>query len=150
MSEAAPRLTQTLKKATSNERGMTLLEIMVVLVILGGLATVLIGQVMNRLGSANIRSAKIQIGEYVKNLDMYYTDCGSYPTTEEGLKALVEAPASCPNWGPEAYVKDIKPDPWRNELVYESNGGDFVLKSLGKDRREGGSGEAADISSEDL
>ncbi len=137
-------------KAGANQRGMTLLEIMVVLVILGGLATVLIGQVMGRLGSANIRQAKIQIGEYVKNLDMYYTDCGSYPTTEEGLKALVEAPASCSNWGPEPYVKRINPDPWRNELVYESSGGEFVLKSLGKDRREGGSGEAKDISSEDL
>lgn len=129
---------------------MTLLEIMVVLVILGGLATVLIGQVMGRLGAANIRQAKIQIGEYAKNLDMYYTDCGSYPTTEEGLKALVEAPSSCPNWGPEPYVKKINPDPWRNELVYESNGADYVLRSLGKDRREGGSGEAKDISSQDL
>ena len=149
MSEA-PRFTQNLKKMTSNQRGMTLIEIMVVLAILGGLATVLIGQVMNRLGSANIRQAKIQISEYVKNLDMYYTDCGTYPTSEEGLKALVEAPASCSNWGPESYIKNVNPDPWRNELVYESNGGDFVLKSLGKDRREGGSGEAADISSEDL
>lgn len=150
MFEAAPRLTQTLKKTTSNEKGMTLLEIMVVLVILGGLATVLIGQVMNRLGSANIRQAKIQIGEYVKNLDMYYTDCGVYPTTEEGLQALVEKPASCPNWGPEPYIKRVNPDPWRNDFVYESNGSEFVLKSLGKDRREGGTGENADISSEEL
>tara|TARA_Y100001935_G_scaffold213652_1_gene184506 strand:+ start:3177 stop:3614 length:438 start_codon:yes stop_codon:yes gene_type:complete len=135
---------------TNNERGMTLLEIMVVLIILGGLATVLIGQVMGRLGSAKIKQAKILIGEYQKNLDMYYTDCGQYPSTEEGLKALVEAPASCSNWGPTPYVKKVNKDPWQNDLVYESNGTTFVLKSLGKDRREGGSGESQDISSEDL
>lgn len=133
-----------------DQKGMTLLEIMVVLVILGGLATVLIGQVMGRLGAANVRQAKIQIGEYQKNLDMYYTDCGQYPTTEEGLNALVQAPSSCSNWGPEAYVKRINKDPWKNDLVYESDGGTFTLKSLGKDRREGGSGEAKDISSEEL
>lgn len=137
-------------KHLSNQKGMTLLEIMVVLVILGGLATVLVGTVMNRLGSANIRQAKIQIGEYVKNLDMYYTDCGQYPTTEEGLNALVQAPSSCSNWGPEPYVKRINKDPWKNDLVYESDGGTFTLKSLGKDRREGGSGEGKDISSEEL
>ncbi|NCN95671.1 MAG: type II secretion system major pseudopilin GspG [Bdellovibrionales bacterium] len=143
-----------LKKWTNliraNEQGMTLLEIMVVLVILGGLATVLIGQVMGRLGSANIRQAKIQIGEYQKNLDMYYTDCGQYPSTEEGLQALVEAPPSCSNWGPQPYVKKVNKDPWRNDLVYESDGATFVLKSLGKDRVEGGSGENKDISSEEL
>lgn len=133
-----------------DERGMTLLEIMVVLVILGGLATVLIGQVMGRLSSAKIRQAKIQIGEYAKNLDMYYTDCGSYPSSDEGLKALVEAPPSCPNWGPEPYVKRVNPDPWGNQFVYESSGGQFTLKSLGKDRRDGGSGEDADISSENI
>lgn len=138
------------KRKAKDNKGMTLLEIMVVLVILGGLATVLIGQVMGRLGSARIKQAKIQIGEFSKNLDMYYTDCGSYPTTEEGLQALVQAPASCSNWGPEPYVKRLGKDPWSADLVYESDGANYVIKSLGKDRREGGSGEAADISSEDL
>ncbi len=150
MFKAPARFKKILNSKVRNQKGMTLIEIMVVLAILGGLATVLIGQVRNRLGGANIRQAKIQISEYVKNLDMYYTDCGSYPTTEEGLEALVQAPASCTSWGPQPYIKKVNKDPWKNDLIYESNGASFTLKSLGADRMEGGTGEAADISSEDI
>jgi len=131
------------------QRGMTLLEIMIVLVILGGIATILVTSVMGRLGSAKVKQARIQIGEYTKALDMYYTDCQNYPTTEEGLQALVKAPSSCSNWI-NPYVKKVNKDPWGNDLIYESSGGDYELKSLGKDRREGGDGENADISSKDI
>jgi general secretion pathway protein G len=131
-----------------NNKGMTLLEIMIVLVILGGLIAILATQVQGRLKKAKINQAKIQISEYGKALDMYFTDCNAYPTTEEGLQALVQAPSSCSNWGPDPYRKKVDKDPWGNDFIYESTGNNYILKSLGSDRREGGSGDAADISSD--
>ncbi len=133
-----------------NNKGMTLLEIMIVLVILGSIAAILAGQVMGRLKTAKIRQAKIQIGEYGKALDMYFTDCNGYPSTEEGLGALVTAPSTCSNWGPDPYLKKVNRDPWNGEFTYESQGNGYVLKSLGSDKRDGGTGDAADISSENL
>lgn len=131
-----------------NNKGMTLLEIMIVLVILGGLIAILATQVQGRLKKAKIGQAKIQIAEYGKALDMYFTDCSNYPTTEEGLNALVTAPGSCSNWGPDPYLKKVNKDPWNGDFIYESQGNNYILKSLGSDHREGGTGDAADISSE--
>ncbi|MGE4132447.1 MAG: type II secretion system major pseudopilin GspG [Bdellovibrionales bacterium] len=133
-----------------NEKGMTLIEIMIVLAILGGLITILATQVTGKLKSAKIKQAKIQIAEVGKSLDMYFTDCGSYPTNEEGLAALTAAPSSCSNWGPDPYLKKINKDPWGGEFVYESSGNNYILRSLGSDKREGGTGDAADISSDQL
>lgn len=131
-----------------NNKGMTLLEIMIVLVILGGLIAILATQVQGRLKKAKINQARIQIAEYGKALDMFYTDCNSYPSSDEGLAALVEAPSSCNNWGPDPYLKKVNKDPWGGDFIYESSGSNYVLRSLGSDKREGGSGDAADISSE--
>lgn len=131
-----------------NNKGMTLLEIMIVLVILGGLIAILATQVQGRLKKAKINQAKIQISEYGKALDMYFTDCNSYPTSDEGLQALVQAPSSCSNWGPDPYLKKVNKDPWNKDFIYESTGNNYVLKSLGSDGREGGNGDAADISSD--
>lgn len=131
-----------------NQKGMTLLEIMIVLVILGGLIAILATQVQGRLKKAKVRQAQIQISEYGKALDMYFTDCNQYPTTEEGLNALVTAPSSCTNWGPDPYVRKVNKDPWGGDFMYESTGPNYVLKSLGSDHREGGTGDAADVSSE--
>lgn len=139
-----------LSNRLKSDRGMTLLEIMIVLAILGGLIAVLATQVMGRLKSAKINQAKIQIGEISKALDMYYTDCSSYPSTEEGLQALVTKPASCNNWGPDPYLKKVSKDPWQGDFVYESHGNTFSIKSYGSDKREGGAGDAADLSSETL
>lgn len=131
-----------------NNKGMTLLEIMIVLVILGGLIAILATQVTARLKTAKIRQAKIQIAEIGKALDLYYTDCGSYPTNEEGLQALVQAPSSCTNWGPDPYMKKVGKDPWNGDFRYESQGNTYILKSLGSDHKEGGSGDAQDITNE--
>jgi general secretion pathway protein G len=131
-----------------NNKGMTLLEIMIVLMILGSLAVILVNQVMGRLKTAKIRQAKIQISEYGKALDMYYTDCNSYPSNEEGLNALMQAPASCTSWGPDPYLKKLNNDPWNHPFIYENTGNGYLLKSLGADGREGGTGENADISSD--
>lgn len=118
-------------KALRNDKGMTLLEIMIVLVILGGLITILAGQVMGRMKSAKIKEAKIQMAEYGKALDMYFTDCNQYPSSEEGLAALAAAPSSCPNWGPDPYLKKVNPDPWGHQFMYESTGNNYTLKSQG-------------------
>lgn len=131
-----------------NNKGMTLVEIMIVLAIIGTLIAVLASQVTGRLKSSRIKQAKIQIAEYGKALDLYFTDCNQYPATEEGLNALVQAPASCTNWGPDPYIKKVNKDSWGNEFIYESTGNNYVLRSLGSDRREGGTGDAADISSD--
>jgi general secretion pathway protein G len=132
-----------------NEKGMTLLEIMIVLAILAGLIAVLASQVNGRLKKARINEARIQIGEYGKALDMFFTDCGFYPTNDQGLKALLEAPTNCSNWGPDPYIKKLAKDPWNHEFVYEANGGSYKLKSLGSDGKDGGTGDAADLTNED-
>jgi general secretion pathway protein G len=133
----------------ANDKGMTLLEIMIVLAILAGLIAVLAGKVTGSLKKARMNETRIQIGEYGKALDQFYTDCGFYPSGEGGLKQLIEAPSNCSNWGPEAYLKKLSPDPWHHDYIYESSGNDYVLKSLGSDGKEGGTGDAADISSKD-
>lgn len=137
----------------SNEKGMTLLEIMIVLVILGGLASILATTVMGRLKKAKMNEARLQIAELGKSIEQFYTDCTFYPSSEQGLQALVEAPSgepTCSGWGPDPYIRKVPKDPWNHEFVYEADRGSYILKSLGKDNREGGSGEDADISSENL
>jgi general secretion pathway protein G len=132
-----------------NEKGMTLLEIMIVLAILAGLIAVLAGQVNGQLKKARMKEAHIQIAEFGKALDLFYTDCGFYPSTDQGLHALMEAPSNCSNWGPDPYLKKLGKDPWNHEYIYESSGGNYTIKSLGSDGKEGGSGDAADITNND-
>lgn len=131
-----------------NNKGMTLLEIMIVLVILGGLIAILATSVQGSLKKAKMRQAKIQISEYGKALDMYYQDCNNYPSTDEGLNALMQAPPSCSNWGPDPYLKKLNKDPWGGDFHYESQGNAYTLKSFGSDKREGGSGDAQDVTNE--
>ncbi len=127
---------------------MTLLEIMIVLAILGGLITILAGQVTSRLAAARVKEAKIQMSEIGKALDMFYTDCGSYPET--GLEDLIEQPSSCSNWGPDSYLKRLPKDPWGRAFDYEYESGSYVLISYGEDKKPGGKGTAKDITSEEL
>ena len=134
-----------------NNKGMTLLEIMIVLAILGSLAAVLVTQINKQQRKSKLRQAKIQIGEISKNLDLFYSDCGFYPSSDQGLNALVEAPGeACPDWGPESYIKKVPRDPWNHDFIYEATDGSYELISLGEDGRDGGTGYNKDISSEDL
>lgn len=147
----AENVTRNLLK---NQRGMTLIEIMIVLVILGSMASVMVVQVSKSLAKSRVQQAKILISEMGKALDQFNTDCGFYPTTDQGLQSLVTAPVggkTCSNWGPEAYIKKLPKDPWHNDLIYTcTDGQHYTLKSLGADGREGGEGFNADISSDDL
>lgn len=143
------RLNQPLR----NSRGMTLIEIMIVIAIIAGLLAVLGTMAFSRLKEARVSTAKIQMKSIIQALDSYNLACNSYPTTESGLDALVTKPAGdvCANWGPEPYVKKSQLlDPWKKPFIYESDGSTFELKSLGEDRKEGGEGNAKDLLSSEL
>jgi general secretion pathway protein G len=130
------------------QQGFTLLELLVVIVILGMLVAIASPQALKFLGSAKVDTARIQISNLSTVLDLYRLQTGSYPSSSEGLGALVERPASAKNWnGPYVKKADALIDPWGNPYQYRSPGqrSEFDLFSLGSDRREGGEGDASDI-----
>jgi general secretion pathway protein G len=130
-----------------NSRGMTLLEIMIVLAIIGSLMAILLPKVFGQQDKAKVKETGIIMGQLINSLNLYYTDCGKFP---ESLDNLVTADASCTNWGPEAYMKKVPKDPWEHPFQYTLENGNFVIKSLGADGKEGGDGYKKDISSEDV
>ncbi len=140
-----------------DDRGLTLIEIMVVMVILGILATLIVPRIMGRPEQARRVQARIQIESIETALKLYKLDSGYYPTTEQGLEALVEAPTvgQLPRaWRDGGYMEKgkVPKDPWRNEYVYLSPGvyGDYDLSSYGPDAEPGGEGDDADINSWEL
>lgn len=144
-----------MRKIFSEARGMTLIEIMVVITILGLIATVVTVNVLDRLDEAKISTAKTQIKSLEQALDQYRRDSGVYPSTEQGLQALVEKPniGRIPKrYAPKGYIKGDKvpQDPWGCDYVYTSPGSgghDYEISSLGADCQEGGDGVDADIHS---
>lgn len=126
---------------------MTLIEIMIVIAIIGGLLAVLGTMAFDRLKKARVDTAKIQMKSIGTALEQYNLACNAFPTTDQGLDALVTKPsAGCDNWGPTPYIKKNQlKDPWGKEFVYESDGSTFELKSFGEDKKEGGEGNAKDI-----
>jgi general secretion pathway protein G len=143
------------KKSKKNNKGFSLLEIMVVLVLLGLIISIVGPRITNALFSGQSKAVKIQIKQIEGYLDRYRLDCSAYPTTDQGLKALVEKPSSgkaCPNWDPSGYApnKKVPKDPWNNEFIYRSDDGfEYEVISLGQDGKEGGEGENADFSSKE-
>jgi general secretion pathway protein G len=132
--------------------GFTLIELMVVITILALLGGIVMPRVIGRLRQAKPQKAAIDINQIKMALDMYAADNGQYPTTEQGLQALIREPTSPPapmNWsGPYVEPTDFK-DPWSNVYVYASpsthEGYDYDLYSYGADGQEGGEGDNADI-----
>jgi general secretion pathway protein G len=140
------------RSTARRERGFTLMEMLVVLVVIGLIAAVAIPQVMKLLGGAKSKAARVQLETLSQSLSFYQLDMGEYPTSEQGLKVLWEAPADKPQWsGP--YVRRAKQlvDPWGRPFVYQApgKGAPFDLIALGADGVEGGSGEDADLSAAD-
>jgi len=133
------------------QAGFTLIELLVVLVILGLLAAFVAPQVLNYLGKAKTDAANAQVQNIAGILDLYRLDVGRYPTEDEGLEALLEAPPDAPRWnGPYVRRRDALTDPWGNLYEYRFPGQDgrpFDLYSLGADQAEGGEGENQDITS---
>lgn len=142
----------TLKSICS--RGFTLIELMVVIVILGILAGLIVPRIMGRPDEARQLKAKIQIESIETALKLYKLDSGSYPSTEQGLQALVEQPASGnipTKWREGGYLEKGKlpKDPWGNDFVYLSPGvhGEYDIVSYGADGVPGGEGKNMDINS---
>ena len=109
-------------------------------------------QVMKHLGASKSKAAKLEIEELVSAVEMYKLDENRYPTTQQGLKALVEKPSNTLNWnGPYLRKNFVPKDPWGQDYLYESPGkhGKFDIQSLGADSRAGGEGEDKDIFSWD-
>ncbi len=133
-----------------NDSGFTLIELLVVLAIIGLLAGLVGPQVMKHLGGAKSKTAKVQIGDISQALDMYRLDVGSYPSSDQGLAALVANPGDNSSWnGPYLSKDNVPKDPWNHEYQFRSPGehGNFDLYSLGLDNTQGGEGENKDINS---
>jgi general secretion pathway protein G len=132
-------------------RGFTLLELLVVIVIIGLLAAYVGPKYFSQLGKSEVTVTHAQIDAFEKSLDTFRLDVGRYPTTEEGLNALMTAPpAVAAKWNGPYLKKGVPPDPWGHAYQYRAPGtkGDYEIVSLGKDGQPGGTGEAADISSQ--
>jgi general secretion pathway protein G len=136
------------QRRRSNQDGFTLIEIMVVILILGLLATLVVQNLRGATDKAKRVKAQADIAALKTGLDRYYLDSGSYPTTDQGLQALVAPPQSGrvpANYESGGYIQSIPKDPWGSLYFYQSDGNAFVLKSFGADGVEGGEGKNADI-----
>ena len=142
-----------MRKLPKGQRGFTLIEIMVVVVIIGVLGAIVVPQFMSRPDQAKVTAAKTDIQAIATSLEMYRLDNAYYPSTQQGLDALVQRPTGTPaarNWNPQGYLKSLPVDPWGTPYQYLNPGvraanGGYDLYSLGSDGVTGGEGHAADI-----
>ncbi|MBT7443869.1 MAG: type II secretion system major pseudopilin GspG [Methylococcales bacterium] len=141
------------KPLSTRSHGFSLIELLVVLTILGLLATVVGPKVMNALGGGKIKAAEVQIANLESAVERFYFDASRYPTTDEGLAALIEKPGTVDNWqGPYLKKRVIPKDPWKREYHYRfpsDHGAEFDIYSYGSDGAEGGEGESIDVNNWD-
>ena len=130
-----------------NRRGFTLLELLVVVVIVGLLIGYVGPKYFSQLGKSEVKTARAQMHGLGKALDMYRLDTGHYPSTDQGLQALVARPQNEARWGGPYLEKALPPDPWGNAYQYKAPGdhGDYDLYSYGSDGQPGGTDLAADL-----
>ncbi len=131
----------------NRQAGFTLIELMIVLFILGLLAALVAPRLMGRVGKAKQKTAQAQIQMLATALDLFHLDVGRYPSDEEGLKVLYQAPENVPGWAGPYLDKAVPKDPWGREYVYKCPGehGPYDLVSYGADGQPGGEGENADV-----
>lgn len=145
--------TQTHSMYATQRSGFTLIEIMIVVVIIGILGAIIVPTFMSRPDQARVTAAQTDLRSIAAALDLYRLDNFQYPSTEQGLEALVTRPNGFPepkNYNPDGYIKALPSDPWGSPYVYERTGGAFNLYSLGADGNEGGEEFDADIKFSDL
>jgi general secretion pathway protein G len=131
------------------QRGFTLLELLVVMVIIGLLASIVAPQYFSQIGKSNTKVARAQIESLSQALDQYRLDVGRYPSTEQGLTSLRTAPQNVTQWRGPYLKRDVPNDPWGNAYQYKQPGqhGEYDLQSLGSDGQPGGEGDAVDVTS---
>lgn len=129
------------------QKGFTLLELLVVMVIIGLLAGYVGPKYFNQIGKSEIKMASAQIQAFESALDSFRLDVGRYPTTDEGLNALLVQPSNLSRWNGPYLKKAIPLDPWHNAYIYRAPGTtkEFDLLSYGKDGKSGGNRDGADI-----
>ncbi len=128
-------------------QGFTLIELLVVLVIMGLLAGLVGPNLLNQLGGAKTKTARVQIKELEQSLEMYKLDVGRYPATGEGLSALVNKPGDADGWNGPYLKSDVPMDPWNRPYIYAYPGdrAEIDIYTLGQDGAEGGEGEDSDV-----
>ena len=144
-----------MRSVWKDNRGITLIEMMVVIIILGILATIIFTRVSDRPEQARRTKAAVEIRQLQTALELFKLDNGFYPTTEQGLESLVSRPTTgrIPNNYPESgYIERAPRDPWGNQYIYLSPGahGEFDIESYGPDGQEGGEGKDEDVQSWNL
>lgn len=145
----------TTKKILKSQQGMSLMEILIALTLLGIAGTFVANSVFDRLQEGKVESTKIQIRRLGEVLKDYRRKCGLYPSSDQGLDALIGKPTSgkdCKRYPPNGFIENgnIPVDPWDSEFLYESDGRKYTLISFGADGEEGGEGVDADIRSDEL
>lgn len=137
----------------SGQHGFTLVEMLVVITIIGLIMGLIGPRVLNYLSESRVKAAKIQLQSFSSALDLFYLDAGRFPSTAEGLVALVQPTPGVDGWnGPYLKGGAVPNDPWNKPYVYRSPGerGPYDIMSYGSDGQEGGTGTASDISLENL
>ena len=135
-------------KKVHRARGFTLLEILTVVIILGLLLSIVVPTVIGRGDEARVTVAKADIRSIANAMELYRMDNSHYPSTQQGIAALVQKPSGYPEprqWGPEPYIKKMPTDPWGNPYIYLNDGVIYEVLSLGADGEEGGDGVSSDI-----
>ena len=132
------------------ESGFTLVEMLVVITIIGLIMALVGPRVLNYLSESKVKTARIQIESFTQALDLFYLDNGRYPTSSEGLSALVQRPGNAGSWnGPYIKTATVPTDPWGRAYVYRSpaDHGPYEISSYGSTGQPGGTGAAAEIKS---
>lgn len=144
----------SLHQMGTDQTGFSLIEMLIVIALIGLVATFVGQNVIRRFDESKVNATKIQIRQLGVILDDFKRVCSFYPTTDQGLDALIHAPQGreCKNYDPEGFIKDKKvpKDAWNNDFVYMSDGNKYTIKSLGADGKEGGEGFSKDINSDDM
>jgi general secretion pathway protein G len=140
-------------RAIAKQDGFSLIEMLIVIALMALVGTFVATNVIRKYDQAKVDATKIQMKQLGVILDDFRRVCGFYPTTDQGLDALVKAPSGreCKNYDPEGFIKDKKVphDAWDHDFSYESDGNKYKLSSLGSDGKAGGDGFDKDISSDD-